>query len=136
MTTENLGLFQAMSSKMQYLDQRHRLIAQNIANADTPGYEPRDLKPVDFATVMKSVVKPSELLPATTQAGHMKPGGEVANPKTADQRQVFEVAPSGNAVILEEQMTKSSENMVDYNLMTTVYKKNVAMIKAAIGAGK
>lgn len=133
MTTENLGLFKAMSSKMQYLDQRHRLIAQNIANSDTPGYEPRDLKPVDFGAVMENVVKPSALLPETTQAGHMKPGGEVDTPKKADQRQVFEVAPSGNAVILEEQMLKSSENMVDYKLMNTIYKKNVAMIKAAIG---
>ena len=135
MTTENLGLFQAMGSKMQYLEQRHRVIAQNVANSDTPGYEPRDLKPVDFSVVMKKVTKSSHVTPVTTQAGHMTPGGDIRDPQQRDQRQVYEVAPAGNAVILEEQMLKSSENNMDYNLMTTLYQKHVGLIRAALGTG-
>lgn len=135
MTTENLGLFQAMSSKMQYLEQRHRVISQNVANADTPGYQPQDLKPVDFSTAMTKVVKSNSVLPERTQAGHMNPNGDIDNPRRDEQDQVYEVAPAGNAVILEEQMLKSSENKMDYSLMTTLYQKNVAMLRAAMGTG-
>ncbi len=136
MTTENLGLFQAMSSKMKYLEQRHRVIAQNIANADTPAYEPKDLKPVDFSTVMKKVTSSQSITPNTTQAGHMVPGGNVADPKQRDQRQVYEVAPAGNAVILEEQILNATENNMDYSLMTSIYQKNIGMIRTALGTNK
>lgn len=135
MTTENLGLFQAMSSKMQFLEQRHRIISQNVANSDTPGYAPQDLKPVDFGAAMTKVVKSNAVSPARTQAGHMTPNGDIDNPRSGKQRQVYEVAPAGNAVILEEQMLKSSETKMDYSLMTTLYQKNVAMLRAAMGKG-
>ena len=65
----------------------------------------------------------------------MTPGGDIRDPQQRDQRQVYEVAPAGNAVILEEQMLKSSENNMDYNLMTTLYQKNVGLIRAALGTG-
>lgn len=135
MTTENLGLMQAMSSKMKFLEQRHRVISQNVANSDTPGYKPQDLKPVDFSKAMTKVVKSNSVSPEKTQAGHMNPNGDIDDPRSGKQREVYEVAPAGNAVILEEQMLKSSETKMDYNLMTTLYQKNVAMLRAAMGSG-
>ena len=40
MTIDNIGLFQALGAKMDYLGQRQRIISQNVANSDTPGYQP------------------------------------------------------------------------------------------------
>lgn len=134
MTTDNLSLFKAMSAKMHYLEQRHRIIAQNVANADTPGYQPRDLKKVDFSEVMQNIEKSNNVLMDRTEPGHMSPYGNVDDPKKGKQKQVFEVAPDGNAVVMEEQMLKSSKNNMDYNLMTTLYQKNASMIRTAIGS--
>ena len=52
MTIENIGLFQAMSAKMNYLAERQKVISQNVANADTPGYTSQDLKKVDFGKII------------------------------------------------------------------------------------
>ena len=39
-----LDIFQALVRRMQWLGQRQNVLAQNIANTDTPGYRPQDLK--------------------------------------------------------------------------------------------
>ncbi|HOO82875.1 MAG TPA: flagellar basal body protein, partial [Alphaproteobacteria bacterium] len=57
MTTENIALLKALGAKMDFLNQRQRVISQNIANTDTPGYRPKDLKPVDFGNVLQNVTK-------------------------------------------------------------------------------
>lgn len=135
MTTENLGLFQAIGAKMGYLDHRQKVLAQNVANADTPGYRPRDLTEVDFGTVMeRSLDNRWAVRPATTQAGHMPEPNKVEDADNREQRITYDVAPAGNAVILEEQMVKTAETTMDYNLMTTLYQKNLGLIRTALGS--
>jgi flagellar basal-body rod protein FlgB len=133
MTTQNIGLFKAIGAKMDYLDQRQRVIAQNIANADTPAYQPKDLLPVDFGTVLKNVSNSPTLRPETTSALHMPSPNHIDDPKNREQKKVYEEAPYGNSVILEEQMVKSAHNQMDYNLMTNLYNKNVNLIRTALG---
>lgn len=135
MTTQNIGLFKALGAKMDYLSQRQRIISQNVANADTPNYRPQDLKPVDFGTVLKDVSKSktSGVQMVSTNAMHVGGGNEVAAAKEGKQKKVYEVAPDGNAVIMEEQMLKSGQTIMDYNLVTSLYQKNVSLIKTALG---
>jgi len=75
MALNNLALFQAMGAKMNYLSTRQGVIAQNIANADTPEYRPRDLTEVDFGAVLTEITKSKEMRLGKTQEGHMRPGG-------------------------------------------------------------
>lgn len=135
MTTNNIGIFQALSAKMDYLNHRQRVIAQNVANADTPGYTPVDLTPVDFGRILEKVTSPgrAHVSPDTTHKNHMPAAGEIADAKNREQRLTYEVAPAGNAVVMEEQMVKAAQNAMDYNLMTTIYQKNVQMMRMAIG---
>lgn len=134
MTIQNIALFKAMAAKMGYLDHRQKVLAQNIANADTPGYQAHDLTKVDFGAMLKNVTGDQLAVnPVTTQSGHMSPGGNVDNAKDREQRVTYEVAPAGNGVSLEEQMINASQTTVDYNLMTTLYQKNVNMIRTALG---
>lgn len=134
MTTQNIPLFEALGAKMSYLAQRQRIIAQNIANADTPGYRPQDLKPVDFGAVLKKVTGDQQTVTLNaTNPGHMPDPEKVAGAKSEKQKRTYEVAPAGNAVILEEQMIRSNDTIMDYNLMTTLYEKNVRLIKIALG---
>jgi flagellar basal-body rod protein FlgB len=136
MTTQNLGLFQALNAKMSYLDQRQKVIAQNIANADTPVYKPKDLTKVDFGAVLKDVAKSNVLRPETTNPKHMPSTSEIASPDTRKMKKTYDVAPVGNAVVLEEQMVNASQTMIDYNLMTSLYQKNVGLFRTALGVGR
>lgn len=135
MTTQNIGLFKALGAKMDYLNQRQTIISQNVANADTPGYRPMDLKEVDFGTVLKGVTKSGRggVQMVSTNAMHVGGSDEVAQAKEGKQKKVYEVSPDGNAVIMEEQMLKSGQTVMDYNLMTSLYQKNISMIKTALG---
>lgn len=135
MTTENLSLFKAIGAKMEFLNQRQRVLSQNISNADTPGYKPQDLRDLDFRETLKNIEKnkSDSVFINRTNKGHMSPAGEIHDPKSGKQRHTYEVAHAGNAVILEEQMVKTNKNMIDYNLMTNMYQKNIGMIKTALG---
>ncbi|MCD8497260.1 MAG: flagellar basal body rod protein FlgB [Alphaproteobacteria bacterium] len=135
MTTENIALFKAMGAKMHYLNQRQRVIAQNIANADTNGYRPQDLKDADFSRLLRKVTESNNIKLDTTARLHMPPPNEAPDPKEGKQRKVYEVAPDGNAVIMEEQMIKANRTTMDYNLMTSLYQKNIGMLRTALGRG-
>ena len=136
MTTEKLGLFQAMNAKMQYLDQRQKVISQNIANADTPSYQPKDLTKLDFGTVLDKVSSqssvPSVHLKATN-SGHIDFGTGGKDSKVMKQKISYEVAPDKNGVIMEEQMVKANDVQMNYGLMLNLYKSNMDMMRSSLG---
>jgi len=136
MTTENIALFKALGSKMDFLNQRQRVISQNIANADTPGYRPHDLVPVDFDRVLKDVTDSTKIpgvYMKVTDEGHSRGIGDVDDPRSRKQKDTYEVAPAGNAVVMEEQLINAGRTVTDYNLMTNLYQKNIAMMRTALG---
>lgn len=134
MSTQNIGLLKALGAKMDYLGQRQRIISQNVANADTPNYRPQDLKPVDFSTALKGVTQSKGVHMVATNPGHVGASSEIAPGKEGNQKKMYEVAPDGNSVIMEEQMLNSNQTIMDYNLMTSLYQKQVRLMKLAIGA--
>ena len=135
MGTQQLGLFQALGAKMNYLDQRQKVISQNIANANTPDYKPKDLEKVDFSSALSSITgDTSTITPDMTNKMHMSPNALPTDEARALQmKKTYDVTPTGNAVVMEEQMVKSTETMTDYNLMTAIYQKNVNMMRTALG---
>jgi len=136
MTIQNIALFQAMGAKMNYLNTRQGLIANNIANADTPEYRPRDLTAVDFGTILRDVSGSKQIRMDETRAGHIGPGGDIRDPKDRKVRMTYEVAPADNAVIIEEQLVEATKTTMDYNLLTSVLRKNVGLIQTALGQNR
>ena len=65
------GLFHLLGQRMDWLGQRQKVLAQNIANADTPEYVPHDLKPQEFRRMVERNFAPS-LKPVATQGGHIQ----------------------------------------------------------------
>ena len=131
---QDIALFQAIGAKMDYLNQRQRVIAQNIANTDTPDYRPQDLEKADFSRVLKGITDGNQSVRIdTTKANHMPSATGVRNPEEDEQDKTYEVAPVGNAVIMEEQLINSGQTVMDYNLMTNLMQKNVGLIKTALG---
>jgi flagellar basal-body rod protein FlgB len=133
MTTQNIGLFKAITAKMDYLDQRQKVLADNVANSDTPDFKPKDLLPVDFGRVLVEATGDTRIRPVATDKQHIPAYNEVEDPKNRNQKKAYESAPVGNAVILEEQLVKAGKNQMDFNLMTSLYQKHVSMMRTALG---
>jgi flagellar basal-body rod protein FlgB len=133
MSIQNVPLMRAMASKMIYLDKRQGVIAQNMANADTPGYRPQDLTKVDFGKVLEKVTNTSRVSIQTTNPAHMPHADAVERAKGKSDRMTYEVAPAGNAVIMEEQMIKANQTQMDYNLMAGLLQKQSTMYRLALG---
>jgi flagellar basal-body rod protein FlgB len=132
MDLNKFALFSGLSKRMAWLNQRTKVIAQNIANADTPNYQSHDLKPLSFKEL--TTTQDSRMTLASTRPGHFAQGRKQAI--VGDQkknREPYEVTPSGNSVVLEEQMMKLAENQMEYRLVTNLYKKNVGLLRMALG---
>ena len=129
-------LFQLLSAKASFLQSRHAVLAQNVANADTPRYRPKDLVEPDFASALKS--SPRGVAPVRLERSRADHIAASPTPPTSPRRQRldgFEIAPSGNAVILEEQIRLLGAAERGYQLATSVYGKYVGLMRTAIGSG-
>lgn len=139
---ENIALFKGMNQSMEWLGSRQRIIAQNIANANTPGYQARDLQSADFSKTLgrftdkQSLVSGSEKITmTTTSADHMdKPMSVGQKDNGVKSRDVYEISPDSNGVELEEQMIKSSETAMQYQMVTNLYSKTMSIMKLAVSS--
>jgi flagellar basal-body rod protein FlgB len=126
----DLPLMSMLKTRMQWHQSRQRILAENVANADTPGFKPSDLKEPAFA---RSGAPVGGALPvALTSAGHL--AGAAARPGEDPQgARRFETTPSGNSVSLEEEMLKSAQNQSDFQLAASMYAKSLQMLRTAVG---
>src|SRR5271154_2306832 len=105
-------LFKMISTRMAYLGERQKVIAQNIANADTPNYQSRDLKPLDFKDQMAHQMR--AVAPVMTQVNHLPPVTPTELFKVQQIKRPYETSLDKNGVVLEEQAQKMSATMGDY----------------------
>lgn len=124
--------FDLMATRMDYLKQRHAVVAQNVANADSPGYVARDLQ--SFDKVLKNEIGVAPVRVSVTSQTHIRPEGKMSPDYAMDPKnKAYEIVPTGNSVILEEQMMKVAEISSDYQMMTSLYKRAQGMVRIALG---
>jgi flagellar basal-body rod protein FlgB len=132
MNLTDLPLFNAITQKMGWLNSRLKVLSENIENADTPNYQASDLKPLDFSGELANVQK--KLTPAVTNPGHLTlVSATSGGPPTERIASPEERSINGNTVSSEDEMIKLSQSSADYQLMTNLYKKQLSMLKMAIG---
>tara|TARA_R110000868_G_scaffold59946_1_gene183847 strand:+ start:867 stop:1277 length:411 start_codon:yes stop_codon:yes gene_type:complete len=130
----NLKLFKMALTQMDWAAQRQKVLSQNIANADTPGYQPHDLKKLDFKNVLQSETAPVKVTRSNPK--HLKGTIPEQEAFRADGvRKTFEASPDGNKVIIEEQMQKVGSTRGDYNTAVTLMQAHMRMLKMATGSG-
>jgi flagellar basal-body rod protein FlgB len=132
MAVTEIPLIAMLKTRLHWHQTRQKLLAQNVANADTPGFQPKDLRAPSFTPTGAPAT--AGLSASRTAAGHMTlaPGrsGEVEI-----HARRFETTPSGNAVSLEDEMMKVSQNQSDYQLAASLYQKSLQMLRTAVGRG-
>jgi flagellar basal-body rod protein FlgB len=129
MPISDIPILSMLRTKLQWHQERQRLLAENVANADTPEFKPSDLAPpkLDAAT---PGVAPVTLL--RTSAAHLA-SAEGAATFDLQRGGPFEIVPTGNAVTLEDEMMKVAANQMDFQAATALYTRGLGLIKTAIG---
>lgn len=131
MPLKDTALFLMTGDRMRWLTQRQRVLAQNIANADTPGYAARDLRALDFRDALRETQSNLRLANADGASFAAKTNADAF--KVQSNRYPYEVTPDDNAVIMEEQVMKLNQTQSDYQLATRVFRKYTELYNVALG---
>jgi flagellar basal-body rod protein FlgB len=128
MDPTRIPLFDLAEQRLAWADKRQAVLAQNIANLDTPNWQSKDVAP--FAQALASVAGPRL---AQTDPGHLAgtldPAQQSLLTPSPEAR-----APDGNAVSLDEQLTKVADTATAQEIATTLYKKYMGLFSLALGA--
>jgi len=114
----DLSVLKTASAMATHAARRHAVISKNIANADTPNFKAKDVKP--FADIYQDAARTGTQLEHAVDATKL-----ITMDGTAD--------PNGNTVSLEQQMLSSSGAVGDHDLALLIYRKTLDMMKLAIG---
>lgn len=132
----NIPLFSTLKTQMRWLQERQRVLAENVANADTPSFQPKDLAPLKNGSDLPGTPGASGgLALARTSAHHLMLASSGETTFAKDRHGKFEVRPDGNAVNLEDQMMKVAENQMAYQSATALYSRSLGLIKLALDKG-
>jgi flagellar basal-body rod protein FlgB len=131
MPISDLPIFSMLRTRMNWHQERQRLLAENVANADTPGYRPRDLAPLDFGRQVQQVSGQLQL--ALTSPAHLAGGGAAGSGFAAERSGKYDVRPTGNSVNLEDEMIKVAANQMDHQAAISLYSRSMGLLKTAIG---
>lgn len=134
MSINDLPVLSALRTKMQWHQERQRVLSENVSNSDTPNFKPRDLVEPKFNSTGEAVGGFAPLALTRTSAAHIVASGESAS-FDQNRKVGFQTRPAGNAVSLEEEMLKVSANQMDYAAATSLYGKSLHLLKTAIGKG-
>jgi len=124
MDPSRIALFDLADRRLAHIGRRQEVLAQNIANADTPGWKARDLKP--FAGLL---ARSGSAAPWQTQPGHLAP----RHGAPQGQMPPGERAPDGNSVALDSELGKIADTESAHALVTGLYSKYLGMFRTAAG---
>ena len=134
MGLSSIPLFTALTEKMKWHQTRQGLLAENVANAETPGYSGRDLAAFGFEEHMRNVSS-ARMATTATNPMHFSVQGTDADGFGPRSINNFQVTPEGNGVTLEDEMMKVATNQMDYQTVTTLYTRSMRLIRTALGRG-
>lgn len=124
---EKIEIFRLAHGLAAHATQRQAVIARNVANADTPGYQARDIRP--FEQTFQSSAQPGL---RRTRPGHL--GGETG---VSINAKAFvdgaETSPNGNSVSLEGEMVKAAETRQEHEMALAVYSTALNILRSSLG---
>lgn len=130
---EDLSLFSMANKTLNWLAKRQTVLAENVANANTPSYKAKDVAPLDFKNTLARTNAPAAV---TTNPMHIE--ATIAQPMRTDivaERRPQESTPNGNSVLIEDQMEKIGQVKSRYEMTLNLFQKNLSMIKISLGKG-
>lgn len=122
---ENLDVFKTAHAMARHAGQRQTLVARNIANADTPRYQPADVIPFkDFIGTHGGM--------RSTRASHLNAPGQsgASHIVTADQSSV---SPNGNGVSVEDELLRAVDVKRQHDRALAIYRHSLTILRSSLG---
>lgn len=141
MRPDDVSVLALLRQSMSFNSERQRVISENVANANTPGYTAKDLDESEFNRAVQRQLRsheagngPSRVRMLTSEAGHMSGSavGSASRNWEASDAPDSETTVNGNSVVLEEQMVRAQETRMQYESALTLYQKSLGLIRMAI----
>ncbi|RYY43422.1 MAG: flagellar biosynthesis protein FlgB [Sphingomonadales bacterium] len=130
-------LIGGIARNMKHLSERQRVLSENIANSETPGFKARDVRAPDFSDLINtgnssaSIARPQvQLTGGMAALGARAPisaGSVMLDTNTSETK------PDGNNVTLEDQLLKMGQVQADFAAMTSLYRKSQGLMQSALG---
>jgi len=131
MAADPLAIFAMLKSRLSYLADRQQVIAQNVANSDTPGFTPKDLKPFTLPGHGGAAGGLAPVTPTLTSPMHMAAPTTAAAGAQAVSSPDSETTLNGNSVVLEDEMMKMSQARMNYDAAVAFYQQSMQLISTA-----
>lgn len=132
MRPDDISVLNTLREALGFYNARQRVIAENVANANTPGFTPSDLTQSQFERVLAGQARGAAAGLKVTDARHYgaaQAGGSAQfNPEATPDS---ETTANGNSVVLEEQMVRANESRMRYESALSLYQKSLNMIRTA-----
>jgi len=126
MPITDIPILNMLRERMQWQQARQEVLAENVANADTPDYQAKDLAPLDFSQALTA----ASLSLDRTSPEHI--AATSADSAFASKSAGYEVRPRGNSVSHEDEMMNVATNQMDYETATEMYTHSLNLIKLAV----
>lgn len=133
MPFNDISALAALRTWMQWHQERQRVLAENIANSDTPNFRPHDLVEPAFDAQGGNASSGMTLAMTRTTSGQNIAGFGASSHFGQNGNGGFQTRPAGNAVSLEDQMLQVSANQMDYAAAASLYSRSLRLLKMAAG---
>jgi flagellar basal-body rod protein FlgB len=130
MPITDLPILSMLRTRMEWHQERQKVLAENVANADTPGFRARDLAPFESDRLISP---PGAVVLARTSPDHLGTAGAGTGDFQARRESRYDIVPSGNSVSLEDEMLKVAANQMDFQAATSLYSRSLSLFKTALG---
>jgi len=127
---EKLDILRMAQGLAAYSADRQAMVAQNVANSDTPGYRARDLRSFDQIYDTEAGLQMRE-----TRPGHLSKTPSIIDPATIVDAG-GEESPNGNNVSLEGEMIRSVEVKRGHDMALAVYRTSMELMRTSLGRGR
>ncbi|MGR3756834.1 MAG: flagellar basal body rod protein FlgB [Tranquillimonas sp.] len=124
MNLESMSFFRLASDRMQWLSARQKVVAENVANADTPNYKARDISSFE------------EMLRGRGGAGGLLDAGTPDGVRVVQDEAAWQQSIDGNTVLLEQQTIKASDISENYRMAAQLYRKGYELLTLAASSDR
>lgn len=131
MRPDDIPLLSMLRDSLGYHNARQRAIADNVANANTPGYTPSDIPRSEFERVLAGQNSGWTGLRTTDERHYGASESGSTRRYNAQAAPDSETTVNGNSVVIEEQMVRANENRMRFETALSLYQKSLNMIRLA-----
>lgn len=113
---------------------RHKILSHNVSNINTPGYKAKEVATPQKPEDLLNISKPRRLRLVTTSSKHFTGIDSQDNNFAVEKlKNPDELKPNGNDVSLSQQLTKLSQNQINYDTSLQAYKSSNGLVSSILG---